>query len=82
MIKPFLRRAGKKKKKKKILQTHPSEFFPFGKLGQWEPQCGFSAGGTEEGGALLRGPRQRTKEHLPVAETAEALGRGGTCSQS
>lgn len=32
--------------------------------------------GTEEGGAFLRGQRQRTKECLPVVEAGEALGSG------
>ena len=82
MIKLFLWGAGKNKtnknkKNKKTPQTHPSQFYPFGKLGPWEPQYGFRAGGTEEGGAFLRGRRQRTKECLPVVETGEALSRGG-----
>ena len=68
----LLRRAGKKKKKKKNASDSSFQFYPFGKLGPWEPQCGFSAGGTEEGGAFLRGPRQRTKEHLPVGRNCRS----------
>lgn len=77
MIKLFLWGAGKTNKQTNKLQTHPSQFYPFGKLGPWEPQYGFRAGGTEEGDAFLRRRWQRTKECLPVVETGEALGRGG-----